>query len=226
MIQEKRCSVCHKTQSVELFGKDPTKHSRDGYTCRCRNCAKIIGRLARLKKAQTEGRELRKFHTNPIYDENGICIARRCSRCKEIKRADEFSPDNRVPTGLASHCKKCVATTKRRPEAMNSEYHKNSRRNHSLLKKNCIRHHTEEQWEALLVMTGYHCLYPNCDNMNPTRDHIIPLKAGGDDGIDNIQPLCLSHNGAKQDKLIIDYRPSSVRRWAYLETNGLIGIIA
>lgn len=221
MILEKRCSVCHEIKLVEpFFGKDSTKHSKDGYKCRCRACEKELGRLLRLRQAQEEGRELRRFHTDPTYNENGICVSKRCSNCKQIKSASEFSPDKRVPTGLQSHCRECAAANKRKPEAINSEYHKNSRRNHSLLKKNCTRHHTEEQWTTLLQMTNYKCLYPGCSN-KPTRDHIISLKRGGGDEIENIQPLCLSHNGSKQDKSI-DYRPRQVREWAYLETYGTL----
>lgn len=218
MIYEKRCSVCREIKPAEAsFGKDPTKHSRDGYKCRCRNCDREVERASWAKKAHAEGRELKRYPTDYTFDEYGNCISRRCTICKEIKTADKFTKDPKRKAGITHRCKECKAALERQPERINSEAHKNSRRNHSLLKKNCTRHHSEQQWQTLLEMTGHRCLYPGCASIKPTRDHIIPLAKEGTDEIDNIQPLCLSHNGFKQHHLIIDYRPAHVRQWAHQE---------
>lgn len=216
---EKRCSVCRESKSVEpFFGKDPTKHSRDGYKCRCRACEKEVGRLHRLRKAALEGRELKKYPTDYTFDESGKCLSRRCTICKEIKDASRFTEDPKRIAGIVSRCRECKAALERRPERINSESHRNSQRQHALLKKNCTRHHAEEQWQRLKELAGNRCMYPECDSTSKlTRDHIIPLKEGGGDEIDNIQVLCLHHNGVKQHRLIIDYRPKEVRYWAFAE---------
>lgn len=119
MIAEKRCSVCKETKSVDLFGKDPTKHSKDGYKCRCKNCEKELGRLHRIKKAQEEGRELKRYPTDYQYDENGNCIARRCSICEEMKDAKEFSRDSHRKAGITNCCRAC---TKKEGERYRKQY--------------------------------------------------------------------------------------------------------
>lgn len=65
--------------------------------------------------------------------------------------------------------------------------------------------HTVEEWLRLVEKFGGKCLYPGCDSTEVTRDHVLPLVMGGSDAIDNIQPLCLSHNSAKGGRFI-DYR--------------------
>lgn len=219
-MAEKRCSVCKEIKDVSCFGLDPTKHSKDDYKGRCKICERDLMRLYRRNRAKEEGRELRLYPTDYQYDEAGNCIARRCSICKEIKPASEFTKDPKRKTGITHRCKVCKAAIERRPERMNSESHNNSRRNHSLLKKGCTIHHTDEQWVELVRLTGNVCLFPGCNCPSVTRDHIIPLSRGGNDEIDNIQPLCLSHNGFKKDLLIIDYRPLEARFWAFMQVQG------
>jgi len=69
--------------------------------------------------------------------------------------------------------------------------------------------HTEAEWEALKARYNFTCLC--CGKREPdiilTRDHVISLDTGGNDNIDNIQPLCKSCNSKKSTKSI-DYRPS------------------
>lgn len=64
--------------------------------------------------------------------------------------------------------------------------------------------HTFESWEELKKTYNYTC--PCCGRKEPevkmTRDHIIPLSKGGTDNIDNLQPLCLSCNCKKYNKII------------------------
>lgn len=70
--------------------------------------------------------------------------------------------------------------------------------------------HTRQEWEALCAQYGHRCLC--CGRTEPeirlTIDHVVPLSRGGRNDIANIQPLCLSCNSIKHNK-IIDYRP----RW-------------
>lgn len=58
-------------------------------------------------------------------------------------------------------------------------------------------------WQQKLIETNGYC--PLCHKFigidKLTMDHIIPLNKGGLHRIDNVQPLCISCNCSKQDKI-------------------------
>jgi 5-methylcytosine-specific restriction endonuclease McrA len=59
--------------------------------------------------------------------------------------------------------------------------------------------HTLEEWTALKDRYDHKCAA--CQQIKPlTKDHIIPLSAGGTDFIGNIQPLCRNCNSKKWAK--------------------------
>lgn len=62
--------------------------------------------------------------------------------------------------------------------------------------KNAIGSHTLQEWENLKIKFNNKCAI--CDKeIKLTKDHIIPLSAGGTDYIENIQPLCRNCNSKK-----------------------------
>lgn len=66
---------------------------------------------------------------------------------------------------------------------------------------------TGDQWEEVKGRYGHQCL--GCGKKETeitlTIDHIIPLSKGGNNSIENIQPLCQSCNSRKRQRTI-DYR--------------------
>ena len=49
-----------------------------------------------------------------------------------------------------------------------------------------------------LKKADYQCQYPGCESTHLLQiDHIIPVRAGGDQSPDNLQVLCASHNQMK-----------------------------
>lgn len=60
--------------------------------------------------------------------------------------------------------------------------------------------HSIEEWERLCIQHDNKCAI--CKEQKPlTRDHIMPLSLGGNDYIDNIQPLCRNCNSKKGNRI-------------------------
>lgn len=66
--------------------------------------------------------------------------------------------------------------------------------------------HTNGEWETLKARCNWMCVNPVCHKQEPeiklTKDHIVSLKDGGSDNIENIQPLCMRCNVKKHSKSI------------------------
>jgi rubredoxin len=63
---------------------------------------------------------------------------------------------------------------------------------------------TLEEWEFIVASQNNRCSICGREfvkELPPTRDHIIPLAKGGGLTFDNVQALCRSCNGKKQDKI-------------------------
>ena len=62
--------------------------------------------------------------------------------------------------------------------------------------------HTKADWAAMKSAVAGVC--PRCDEQSHhfDKDHIIPIYAGGSDGLDNIQPLCAPCNAQKGPEAI------------------------
>lgn len=64
--------------------------------------------------------------------------------------------------------------------------------------------YTIGEWNDLLKKHNYKCLFcgRGLPEVKVTVDHIIPISKGGTNDISNIQPLCMSCNRRKSDKVL------------------------
>lgn len=76
--------------------------------------------------------------------------------------------------------------------------------NYLARKKQARGSFTTAEWKAVCEKYGYRCLW--CGEQKKLEpDHVIPLASGGDNTIDNIQPLCRACNGRKSNRHL-DFR--------------------
>lgn len=210
-IPGKVCTQCHVWKPVSAFSPRLVRGvpQVDGYRSDCKACFNIRQRARRQEnhaKTLTYEREWREKNRERIRTYDREHYLRNRERHNElICNAYQKNPQPklaRIRAYLKANPAKAAAKSNRRRA-----------REHA-----AIGGHTIEEWLALKAQYNYTCLC--CGRREPeielTRDHIVPLEAGGDDWITNIQPLCRPCNGGKGARTI-DYR----LRWAApSETSG------
>jgi 5-methylcytosine-specific restriction endonuclease McrA len=102
------------------------------------------------------------------------------NRESELKRGKKWRGEH--PQEMRAHCRKRHA-----------------------LKLGASGTHSAKEWEELKEFFGNKCLCCGITGVALTEDHIVPLTKGGNDGIDNIQPLCGPCNSKKKQRTV-DYR--------------------
>lgn len=103
--------------------------------------------------------------------------------------------------------KRTNATTTKNPIAVVFRQNRSAekRRLERLRLARQIRKHSHIDWLALVAVCGYKCV--KCgERERIQKDHVLPLYRGGDDSIDNVQPLCMRCNVRKGID-VTDYRP-------------------
>lgn len=82
--------------------------------------------------------------------------------------------------------------------------------------RNAEGRHSLGAWHKMEAIFGGRCW--ECGEVKPlTKDHIIPLSAGGTDYIWNIQPLCRNCNSKKWAKLSIYEHPTLLQEEKFFE---------
>lgn len=97
-------------------------------------------------------------------------------------------------------------------EARRRYYEKNKKKIAAMAKERRLREalagggYTEAEWQKKLAAYGGKCAYDD-DTCNGGihRDHNVPLIMGGDNDIDNIIPVCQSHNSRKWKKVALEF---------------------
>jgi 5-methylcytosine-specific restriction endonuclease McrA len=210
----------HRRQGGHLVG--------DGYKSRCRDCANTQKRAERaakpekyretalnyvaanlehireLKRSHQKSHPQKYLHALHRYRVNYRIRINEIARMRRVKNLEHYREIGR--RSRAKHAEERNAYQraygKRNREKLT--HYTNQRRVRKLLAPGS---HSEQEWQLIKQYYGYRCLC--CGKVEPeiqlTRDHIVPLGAGGSDVIENIQPLCARCNSKKSTK-VIDYR--------------------
>lgn len=83
--------------------------------------------------------------------------------------------------------------------------------------------HTAEEWQAKLILHLNACYYCKGKDCKLTKDHMIPLKLGGTDDIENLVPACQSCNSKKNARTAEEYLLSTPQ--AVIGGVGVLGAI-
>lgn len=188
----KVCSTCKTEQDIENFARRTA--SPDGLAYICRACQKLKSAAhyqankanwPRQEPAAAAARSLAYYYANrerKIKENNA-----RARRNPEQQRAYKRAWAARNPDKVRVKTLRRVAR-----------------------KRGAQGSYTAHDWRALLDCLGHEC--GACGAEWPlTQDHVLPLALGGDNTIDNMQPLCGPCNSRKRDRCI-DYRDPDLMR--------------
>jgi 5-methylcytosine-specific restriction endonuclease McrA len=180
----KRCRTCHYARIVRA------------QMIACANCGKAAKRHGcNIREKNYCSQKCRidsaKGNVNPNW--RGGPMEKKCKRCMKPftrygrveKRAKYCSFECRIE-GLRIH-----ASDRERGRVGGRMREARLRATRALLTQ-----HTEQEWRDLLALFNGQCAKCGASS-RIERDHIIPLCKGGDDTIDNIQPLCCTCNRKK-----------------------------
>lgn len=117
----------------------------------------------------------------------------------ELRGNERFvfpSMKGQIDRDLQNYEKKCSAGSAGAKSKW-GESNNHLKRSERLKAARAIASHTSQEWEEMLEFFAHSCVKCGDSESKIVKDHIIPIYQGGSDGIDNLQPLCLSCNSAK-----------------------------
>jgi len=167
----------------------------------CRKCT--------IKEADENRRRRRK--ENPELCVRCVCRPRKpglsqCEVCIERKR--EWDRNNPEKNRERERLRDRTAYEDRRkgrknPYSRLAEHRRRARR----LGIELTGGMSDVDFAELCARYDHRCLCCGRTDVVLTVDHIVPIVDGGSGNIGNVQPLCVSCNGYKSDKFVMDYRP-------------------
>lgn len=182
-MDTKVCTGCKEEKPVSCFSRrgkdDPRPRTR------CQACAQAAAALRpkpKLDPEKAKARRQRWLDKNPEY-------------MKDYQRQRHQDDPERL-------------NAPRRKGGPRYEHVKADVNRRRALKASAEGSHTVEEWLALCEHHEHRCLACGRDDRPLTRDHVVPLIAGGTDYIDNIQPLCKPCNSSKGTN-VIDFRSNN-----------------
>lgn len=225
LAQKKRCTKCGKKKSTKRFPKD--KRSSDGLMSICSACNQEktrIWRESNREKTREAARRWSKAHPDKVKQNIKRWLSENREWSREQKRqyriahpeiwrksGQKYRKAN--PEKVSARTRQWQISNKdkllkagRDWSRRNPEKVRLKSQNRRALKKGNGGEITEQEWLNLLEKYEHRCLCCGRDDVKLTLDHVVPIKLGGPNMIDNAQPLCRSCN-SKKGFQVIDYRP-------------------
>lgn len=124
-----------------------------------------------------------------------------CNTCGVDKDLTEFPKNGRTKEGATRHradCKQCYGIKRKINKSRLSKFLSNTRTRTGEHKT-----YTVEDWRQVMLFFGGTCAYCGAHQsrrIRLTRDHIVPISAGGQTVRENIIPACTRCNCAKSNR--------------------------
>jgi len=189
----KTCPSCNLTKRADEYHKN--SKNKSGIADYCKSCSSI-----RYKKYRDNNKE--KVHEKSIryYQENKLSL--------QTKHKNYYESNKEKLKPVRSHY--YFSHKEKLNSINNSWWSKNPGKRVEYFQAYRARKHSSgrvssAEIQALLDFYDNKCLCCGKENTKLAIDHIVPLKLGGVNSIENLQPLCKSCN-SKKNINIIDYR--------------------
>jgi len=204
----KTCTKCHIEKDLSQFNK--SKLGIFGLRGECKDCQskyrqEHYSKNADASKAYTrqtywnnpeKARSYRResYAANPERERRAAVIDRQQNPERVIAYNKAYYKNN-----AAAMREKSKTWRKNNPEKK-SLYD----RLRNYIRKGADGKYSAQEWENLKADYGYKCAY--CGKQKKlTADHVIAIKNGGSNFIENIVPACRSCNSSKKDKLWVEW---------------------
>jgi len=192
----KRCTKCEKRKRISEFYKRPDRKS--GVRSRCKVCEQSRNLEYYQTNTKTERERAMKWYYGNLEK----------AREKDYKRYRENAEK------IKANAREWYRTNKEQARRSNQEWNKRNKDRRIAIAQNrrarlagSIGKVSAEELRKMNEFYDYTCL--RCGEREPsiklTHDHVKPIVMGGENTIENSQPLCRSCNSKKKDKWI-DYR--------------------
>lgn len=230
IIPQKTCSKCRETKPVTDFAR--SNITSDGHYPSCKACKSLVesarraaspDRVKEQKRASyLKHRDKRLEADRRYYAENRERVLERTARYQrehpevQQKASAKYKATNRerILPKVRERSARWRAQNRDKDRAAalrwqktNPDAYRANQHRYRTQKKGNGGSYTAAEWQELKARYDHRCLC--CGRQEPeivlTVDHVVPVARGGSSDIANIQPLCLSCNCSKQDR-VIDYR--------------------
>ncbi len=187
----KRCWKCKTEKSLNDFGKDSKRFDFKNPMCKlCVNAASAAWVKANAAKRKAVCAEYRANNTEKCREAYRQWFANDPVNARAVTR--EWAKNNKA------NCNAYKAKWRAKNHTKIAEI--------GLMRRSADGSHTGAEIENLMLKQRCKCVYCKKSLKREFhKDHIVPLKNGGSNSIDNIQLLCPTCNLSKGAKDPIDY---------------------
>lgn len=192
----KKCTKCKKEKKLNEFYFFNKKIDNKRLRTICKYCQYSLNRIFHKRNPDFHTEYMRKWRKeNPDKTKEIL---------KKYKSSEKYK--NYMKKWYEKRYEKWYEKNRMKVCERNRQWRQNNKEKWSLINR-AQRHRRRalgkinyQEWLKKIKDCGNMCLF--CKAMGKlTIDHIIPVSKGGTNSIDNLQPLCLSCNIKKSDKV-------------------------